>query len=443
MVNVEEVTINLGKRSYPIYITGDYKNIGKCLEKAGIRGKIVVVTDKNVDKLQLPAFMKSLKSSGYTADKYVIKPGEESKQLKTLEDIYKHLIELRLDRGSTLVALGGGVVGDITGFVAATYLRGINFIQVPTTLLAQVDSSVGGKTGIDYKGSKNIIGAFYQPKLVYININSLKTLPVRQLKSGLAEVIKHGIISSKEFFRYINDNMDRIFKFEKDVLSYVIKTNCLIKSKVVEQDEKEEGLRAILNFGHTIGHAIESASGFRLLHGESIAVGMIGACIISKHMDSCLNNYQKAMVDKDIESDIFENTLAKVRHSLEKAGLPITVKDALEVARAEHFHAKLLGTDVLQDTLEDAIKDDSRDAVKDDLNTMAMFVGETLTKVENEEIDIEIEITPEEIYNAMYYDKKAKDGRLLFILTREIGDLVPCFVDDTKLIKNTILEIIG
>ena len=180
--------------------------------------------------------------------------------------------------------------------------KGINFIQVPTTLLAQVDSSVGGKTGVDFEGAKNIIGAFYQPKLVYINVNSLKTLPVKQLKSGLAEVIKHGIIQDSNFLNYIDNNMENIFNYDEDVLKYVIKTNCLIKGKVVEQDEKETGLRAILNFGHTIGHAIESVSNFQLLHGECISIGMVGACKIAQYIGMINDNRMDSIRTDSIDN---------------------------------------------------------------------------------------------------------------------------------------------
>lgn len=375
MSNLTELIIGLGERSYPIYITTDYNSIGECLKKTGINGKIVVVTDSNVEKFQISTFMKALEYSGYTAEKYVIEPGEQSKNLRIIEDIYRYLIKLKLDRESTLIALGGGVVGDITGFAAATYLRGINFIQVPTTLLAQVDSSVGGKTGVDFEGAKNIIGAFYQPKLVYINVNSLKTLPIKQLKSGLAEVIKHGIIQDVNFFNYIDNSMEEIFNFDEDVLKYIIKTNCLIKGKIIEQDEKETDVRAILNFGHTIGHAVESVSDFKLLHGECISIGMVGACKIANYMGMLSNN---------------NNILEIIINILKKAGLPTSVKSALKAADK---------------------------------------TAET--------------ITPEKIYKAMYYDKKAKGGRLLFILPVEIGDVTRCFVDDEKLIMKVICEIMG
>jgi len=271
-------------------------------------GKVAVVTDTNVEKIYLKPCVDILKNAGYETYSYVIKSGEENKNLDTVRDIYRFLIESKFDRRSSLIALGGGVTGDITGFVAATFLRGINFIQMPTTLLAQADSSVGGKTGVDFDGYKNMVGAFYQPKFVYINVGTLKSLPERQLCSGMAEVIKHGIIANAEFFEYIDYNVNKILKLDEDVLQYMVMINCSIKGKVIEQDEKENGLRAILNFGHTIGHAIESASDFNLFHGECVSVGMVGAFKIAK---------QLGIVDGSL--------VEKVEDTLQKFGLPVKV----------------------------------------------------------------------------------------------------------------------
>lgn len=302
--------IELDDKSYPIYITTDFNEIGKCLKKTGIEGKVVIITDDNVDKLYSEVCIKILSLCGFEVYKHVIDAGEKSKNLDTINKIYKFLIDKKLDRSSALIALGGGVVGDITGFATATFLRGIGFIQVPTTLLAQSDSSVGGKVGVDFEGSKNIIGAFYQPKFVYINVKTLETLPVRELKSGLAEVIKHGIILDKDFFDYIQYNLMKILKHDENVLQYLAKTNCRIKGNIVGQDEKESGLRAILNFGHTIGHAIETVSNFNLLHGECISIGMVGAFKISQNL---------GLVD--------ENETTKVISLLNAAGLPISIQD--------------------------------------------------------------------------------------------------------------------
>jgi 3-dehydroquinate synthase len=304
------LTVGLGERSYPIYITGDYNDIGQSLKASGIDGKLVIITDNNVEKTQGSVFMKALNNAGFTAEKYVFEAGEHSKNLNTLVKIYRFLINIKTDRKSCLIALGGGVTGDITGFVAATYLRGVDFIQVPTTLLAQADSSVGGKTGVDFEGVKNIIGAFYQPKFVYINVNSLLTLSSREVKAGIAETIKHGIIKDKDFFNYISYNIEKILNLDEEVLKYISRINCSIKSNIVEQDEKESGLRAILNFGHTIGHAIESASNFRLLHGECVSIGMVGACKMANYL---------GMIKDDITD--------KVSQVLSKAGLPVKAAD--------------------------------------------------------------------------------------------------------------------
>jgi 3-dehydroquinate synthase len=310
MVNLIKVKINLGERGYPIYITKDYRDFGKCLSSARINGKIVVVTDTNVDKCQANEFISLLEGNGIEVFKYVIQSGEKNKTLETVRDIYKYLLSLKLDRNATLIALGGGVTGDITGFAAATFLRGINFVQVPTTLLAQADSSVGGKVGVDFEGSKNIIGAFYQPKFVYINVNTLRSLPVRELRSGLAEVIKHGVIWDEEFFEYIDYNINKIFSFDEDVLQYIAKKNCSIKGSVVEQDEKESDLRAILNFGHTIGHAIESVSDFNLTHGECVSLGMAGAFKMAHKLEL-----------------VNEENVLRVIGTLKRAGLPVRLDD--------------------------------------------------------------------------------------------------------------------
>lgn len=310
-----QVRIELGDRSYPIYIENSYEKLSDKLKRECIDGKLVLITDTNVEKHQLPECVKQLQAGEYNVEKYVINPGEKSKNLDVVKDIYSFLVSKKMDRNSALIALGGGVAGDITGFAAATYLRGIRFIQIPVSLLAQADSSVGGKTGVDFKGGKNLIGAFYQPRFVYININSLTTLPKRELSAGLAEVIKHGIIRDEKFFEYIESNIDNIFNYDQDVLMKMTQNNCRIKGQVVEQDEREGGIRAILNFGHTIGHAVESVSGFELLHGECVAIGMAGAFKIAGYL---------GMID--------EESIHRVEQTLVKAGLPVKY-DGLDVER--------------------------------------------------------------------------------------------------------------
>ena len=281
---LNKITVSLGERSYPIYISTDYSHLGEVFKK--VNSKVLIVTDTNVEKTQAPEFISCLKATGIEPVVYAISPGEKSKNLETISSIYDILLKNNFDRSSTLVALGGGVVGDAAGFAAATYYRGINFVQVPTTLLAQVDSSVGGKVGVDFKDYKNLVGSFYQPKFVYINVNSLKTLPEREIRAGLAEVVKHSIIKSPDLFEYIEYNKDKIFNLDESVLQYLIKENCSIKASIVEQDEREEdGTRELLNFGHTIGHAIESAHGFELLHGECVSIGMMGAFKLAQKLD--------------------------------------------------------------------------------------------------------------------------------------------------------------
>lgn len=301
-------TINLKDRSYPICITTDFSELGKTILALRTGKKVIVITDENVDKIHSEECIKNLEDSGFEVYKHVLVPGEEHKTLDAVNGIYKKMIEYKLDRSSTLLALGGGVVGDIAGFAAATYLRGINFIQVPTTLLAQADSSVGGKTGVDYDGHKNAVGAFYQPKLVYMNVNTIKTLPKREISAGLAEVIKHGLIMDEEYCEYLNYNAQKIFNFDENVLQYLAKRNVSIKGYVVEQDEKEDDLRAVLNLGHTIGHAIETAQNFELLHGECVAIGIVGAFKISYYMDV-----------------LPETVIEQVKATLVKLGLPVSL----------------------------------------------------------------------------------------------------------------------
>jgi 3-dehydroquinate synthase len=304
-----KMNVNLGERGYPIYVTTDFTGLGKACASAKLFGKMVVVTDSNVEKYYGDACIEALSETGAEVSRHVIPAGEKSKNLDTVKDLYSSLVSLKLDRQSTLVALGGGVVGDITGFAAATFLRGINFVQIPTSLLAQADSSIGGKTGVDFEGGKNLIGAFYQPRFVFINVNTLRTLPDRELKSGLAEVIKHGLILDSDFYDYIDYNINKIVTFDENVLQYISKMNCSIKGKVVELDEREGGLRAILNFGHTIGHAVESVSGFALLHGECVSVGIAGAYRLAMKM---------GMVDA--------KTTGQVENTLRKIGLPVKVQ---------------------------------------------------------------------------------------------------------------------
>lgn len=279
---------------YPIYIDESYSSLADAFEKAGLTGrKVCIVSDTNVAPLYLERVEKLLADKCLEISSFVFDAGEESKHLGTISRMYSHFVDKQLDRKSVLVALGGGVVGDMTGFAAATYMRGIAFVQVPTTLLAQVDSSVGGKTGVDFEGNKNMVGAFYQPKFVYINSSTLKTLPYNQVAAGMAEAIKYGYIINKDFLDYISENKQKIKELSAEETGTVIYESCKAKAYVVSRDEKENGLRAILNFGHTFGHSVESLSGFSLLHGECVAIGMaaglyyslLKGCVSAKELE--------------------------------------------------------------------------------------------------------------------------------------------------------------
>ena len=276
---MQVVNVNLGANSYNIYIGENlFADINNFIAESDFTKKILVITDSNVHKICAGDFINNF-------DVAVIPAGETSKNLREAENLYTKAIEIGLDRKSLIIALGGGVVGDLAGFVAATFMRGINFIQVPTTLLAQVDSSVGGKTAVNHALGKNLIGAFYQPRAVFIDLRTLQSLPEREIKSGLGEVVKYGIISDENFFAYLESNIEKILSRDISVMQKIIRRSCEIKSEVVSKDEKESGLRRILNFGHTIAHVIEEETFYKKYrHGEAVAVGMLGAAIISEKL---------------------------------------------------------------------------------------------------------------------------------------------------------------
>lgn len=272
-------------RSYDIVIeNGVLDTAGSFIKELGFSGKCVVVTNPTVGALYYERLKKTLVSSGLEPLLIEVGDGEEFKTLNVAGEIFDSLISARVERSTPIIALGGGVVGDMAGFVAASYLRGVPYIQIPTTLLSQVDSSVGGKTAVNHPGGKNLIGAFYQPKIVIIDPLVLKTLDDRQFKSGLGEVIKYGIIYDKDFFDYLVSNSDDIYNFGKSLIE-VIKRSCLIKAEIVSLDERESGIRAILNLGHTFGHAIESLTDYKgVAHGEAVAIGMSLAADFAVHL---------------------------------------------------------------------------------------------------------------------------------------------------------------
>lgn len=283
------LTVALAENSYDILIgSGSLPTVGQCCAAAGLKGRVAVITNPTVAARYADTVRMSLQEAGNTVTLIEIPDGEEYKNSQTLNMVYDRLILAGLDRNSYIVALGGGVVGDLAGFAAATYLRGIPFVQVPTTLLAQVDSSVGGKTAIDHPRGKNLIGAFYQPRLVLIDVETLKTLPVREFRAGLAEVVKYGVVMDLPFFEYLEQHVGDILSMEREALMRLILRCCELKARVVEQDEKESGLRAILNYGHTLGHAIETMAGYgRLVHGEAVAIGMGLAARVSLALGYC------------------------------------------------------------------------------------------------------------------------------------------------------------
>lgn len=286
---MSSLTVNLGISSYDILIANDtLSSLGAECDARGLAGSVAIITNPTVAVLYGEVVQSSLVAAGNSVTIIEIPDGEEFKNAETLNRVYDQLIEAGIDRNSFIVALGGGVVGDLAGYAAATYLRGIPFVQVPTTLLAQVDSSVGGKTAIDHARGKNLIGAFYQPRFVLIDVNTLRTLVRREFLAGLAEVVKYGVAIDRDFFEYLEHNADRILDMDQACLAQVIRRCCELKAQVVEMDEKETGIRAILNYGHTLGHAFETLAGYSyLVHGEAIAIGMHLASLVSMKLGHC------------------------------------------------------------------------------------------------------------------------------------------------------------
>lgn len=310
------LTVDLGDRSYPIHIGSGLLEQAELLTPHIHGNKVVIVSNTTVAPLYLEKVQALL--TDFEVHEVILPDGESYKTMDTMQSILTSMLEQRCDRKTTVIALGGGVVGDITGFASACYQRGVNFIQIPTTLLSQVDSSVGGKTGVNHPLGKNMIGAFYQPQAVIIDTDTLDTLDDRQLAAGMAEVIKYGLLWDKAFLEWLDDNMQAMMQRDKVLLSKAILRSCEIKADVVAQDEKESGVRALLNLGHTFGHAIETEMGYgEWLHGEAVAVGMVMAAEMSKHMQ-WLN----------------EDDVAYTRRIFVKANLPI---DPPEAMTAESF----------------------------------------------------------------------------------------------------------
>jgi 3-dehydroquinate synthase len=304
---METLNVGLGERSYPIHIGHGLLGRADLLLPYLPQKRTAVVSNTTVAPLYLEQLQSLLESHGVSIVPIILPDGEKYKNAETLSQIYDALLSNRCERSTPLIALGGGVVGDMTGYAAATYLRGVPFIQIPTTLLAQVDSSVGGKTGINHPLGKNMIGAFYQPRVVLADIATLDTLPDRELRAGIAEVIKYGLIRDLPFFEWLERNMGKLLARDADALQYAIARSCKNKAEVVAADERESGVRALLNLGHTFGHAIENGMGYGVwLHGEGVAAGTIMAADLSQRMGW-----------------LGEGDVARIRSLFERAGLPV------------------------------------------------------------------------------------------------------------------------
>jgi 3-dehydroquinate synthase len=305
---MQTLKVELADRSYPIHIGKNLISDASLILPYLKRKHVAIVTNTTVAPLYLEQLSQSLQAAGVTVIAIILPDGEAYKNSATLNTIYDTLLQNRCERSTTLIALGGGVIGDLTGYAAATYLRGVPFIQIPTTLLSQVDSSVGGKTGINHPLGKNMIGAFYQPQLVLADIDTLQTLPAREFSAGMAEVIKYGLIRDAKFFDWLELNMASLMQLDEDTLSYAIFRSCQNKADVVAKDEHEQGDRALLNLGHTFGHAIENAMGYGVwLHGEAVAAGSMMAADLSRRMGW-----------------LSESEVTRIQNSFVAADLPVT-----------------------------------------------------------------------------------------------------------------------
>jgi 3-dehydroquinate synthase len=354
------LTVQLGPQSYPIYIGTNLLASAELLSRHIAGRQVMVISNETVAPLYLDKLLACLKD--FDVSSHSIPDGEAHKNLEVLERIFDRMLTVPCSRQCTIVALGGGVVGDIAGFAAACYQRGVPFIQIPTTLLAQVDSSVGGKTAVNHRLGKNMIGAFYQPKAVITDTTTLDTLPDNQLSAGLAEVVKYGLIRDPEFLDWLESNVDALRRREHDALTHAIEQSCRNKAELVARDEHEHGVRALLNLGHTFGHAIEAATGYESwLHGEAVAVGMLMAADLSRRL-----------------GDIRQSDVDRVEHLLARAGLPTRPPGTMSADTFERYMAvdkKVLNgliRLVLLKSLGDAyVSDDySREALR---NTLEAF----------------------------------------------------------------------
>jgi len=309
-----KLIVDLGERSYPIEIGPGMMDSLSLFKEAVCGTQVLIVSNETIAPLYLEK-IKSALSVDFTVDEVILPDGEQYKNLQTLSTIYDELIAKKHNRTTTLIALGGGVVGDMTGYAAASYQRGVSFIQVPTTLLSQVDSSVGGKTGVNHPQGKNMIGAFHQPQLVVIDTETLSTLPERELSAGLAEVIKYGLIGDDEFFTWLEEHIDKLLTLDNESVVYAVQRSCQNKADIVAQDEKESGVRALLNLGHTFGHAIESFENYKgFLHGEAVAIGTMIAAELSKEL-----------------GDLKQGGVERIKTLFQRAKLPTEIPSAMTV----------------------------------------------------------------------------------------------------------------
>ena len=356
---MKQIQVDLGVRSYPIYIGQNLMSDGETLSRYLLKKRILIVTNETVAPLYLKQIQETMVSFG-EVESVILPDGEQFKDLAHLDTIFTALLQQNYGRDSVLVALGGGVIGDMTGFAAACYQRGIDFIQIPTTLLSQVDSSVGGKTAVNHPLGKNMIGAFYQPQIVLIDIQCLHTLPAREFAAGMAEVIKYGIMWDADFFQWLEDNVSALKALDTEVLIYAISRCCEIKADVVSQDETEQGVRALLNLGHTFGHAIEAEMGYgNWLHGEAVSAGTVLAAQTAKALgyidESIVCRIIKLLQAFDLpvsapESMDFDSFIQHMRRDKKVLGGQILLVLPTAIGRADVF------SHVTESTLEQVIR---------------------------------------------------------------------------------------
>jgi 3-dehydroquinate synthase len=328
---MERVTVALGSRSYPIWVgSGLLERAANWVAPLLKRRRLFVVTDQTVALAQLPRLAAGLSSGGVECIPLVLEPGERTKSFAQFESLLNQLLHLGVERSDVLAALGGGVIGDLTGFAASVLRRGVDFVQIPTTLLAQVDSSVGGKTGINTQQGKNLVGTFHQPRLVLADRDSLQTLPDRQRKAGYAEVVKYGLIDDRSFFEWLEANGASVLSLEPSAYMHGVVSSCRAKARIVAEDERESGRRALLNLGHTFGHALEAANGFgdALLHGEAVAIGMVLAFDFSVRLGICP-----------------AEDSSRVRAHLSQVGLPVDLRGAPGVRNDARQLVQAMGQD--------------------------------------------------------------------------------------------------